>query len=473
MKKYFQFIRSLPFALLLLVGGCSLWPLPTVDDSLPLELPQEWQAAVPGENDGSVARLDSFADPVLQQLIAEGLQRNFSLQSISSRVAVAAAQAKAAGAELLPAAELDFSAARRRTQSSGKTAIGNSFSLNGSVSWEPDLWQRLSAGEQAAARDVSAAQADYRAAQLSLAAAIARNWFRLTEADLQLQLAQQTVASYRQSLQVVEEQYRRGLTSALDLRLARSALNNAQADEAERQQLLLSEKRQLELLLGRYPAAELSAARQLPQPTGPIPAGLPSTLLERRPDLQAESLRLQAAGLRSVAAERNRLPLFGLTGSAGTASDRLYRLLDWDYLVWSLAASLTQSLFDGGSKTAEQQLARAQFEQQLADYAEIALTAFGEVEAALSAEDTLKRQAQALQLAVVEAEAGRVLAEQRYRQGLEDIITLQETQRRAFGARSSLLRSERLRLENRIDLHLALGGSLATDVQPEQNTESP
>lgn len=473
MKKNVSFAGWLPFFLLLFVSGCSSWPLANTDESVPLELPEQWAAAVPGANDKAVAQLDSFADPVLQQLIAEGLQRNFSLQAAASRVAAARARATAAGADLWPTAELEFSATRRRARSSSRVTVGNSFGLNGRVSWEPDLWQRLSASEKASASEASAAQADYRAAQLSLAAAIARSWFRLTEADLQLQLAQQTVASYRQSLQVVEEQYRRGLTSALDLRLARSALNNAEADLAERQQLLLGEKRQLEQLLGRYPAGKIVAGQQLPQLEGPVPAGLPAALLERRPDLQAENLRLQAAGLRSAAARRNRLPNFALTGSAGTASERLYRLLDWDYLVWSLAASLTQSLFDGGSKTAEQQLARAQYEQQLADYAEIALTAFGEVEAALSAESTLARQQQALRLAADEAKAGRLLAEQRYRQGLEGIITLQETQRRAFSARSSLLRSERLRLENRIDLHLALGGSLTAKLQPEKKTESP
>lgn len=466
-------LPELTFLLSLLLCGCQSLAPQVTEQVLPLQLPEQFAGASGTEIAEPANWLDSFADPTLSQLISEGLQGNFSLQSAAARIGVARARAKQAGVELFPDLGLEFDAARRRTQNNAVGSTSNSFGLNGSVRWEVDLWQRNSATEQAAASDAEASIADYRAAQLSLAASIARSWFRVTEAALQLKLSGQTLASYQQSLEVIEGQYRRGLTSALDLRLARSALHNAEASQAERLRLHSVEQRLLEQLLGRYPAASISGGRQLPLLTGPVPAGMPSSLLERRPDLRAASFRVAAAGLRTAVAKRNRLPIFQLTGAAGTASDQLYQLFDWDYLVWNLAASLTQSLFDGGSKTAAQELAASQFEQQLADYAEVALAAFREVEAALAAEATLKQQGEALRFAVGETDAAKLLAEQRYQQGLEGIVTLLETQRRAFSARSNILRVERLRLENRIDLHLALGGSLGETDQPKKMMESP
>jgi len=456
---------------LLLISGCQ--PQLFTQKKTLSEFPQPptWTAAPTADQSEPGAWLDSFTDPTLYRLITEGLQNNFSLQSAAARIRAAQARATQAGAELLPTAILDSSAARRKTQPSG--SVNNSFSLTGRVQWEIDLWGRFDLSARAATAEAKATQTDYRAAQLSLAANIARSWFQLCEAGLQLRLAEQIVASYQQSLQVIEEQYRSGLTSALDLRLARSELSSAQASQAERARLFDSGQRALEQLLGRYPSGSLASSHQLPELSAELPVGLPSTLLQRRPDIQASELRLQAAELRTTAAQRNRLPTFALTGSAGTASERLYRLLDWDYLVWSLAASATQSLFDGGRKAAEQQLTKAQFDEQLNTYAEKLLTAFREVEGSLASEDSLRNQERALQQTVSEADEAQHLAEQRYRQGLEGIITLLETQRRAFSARSNLLRTSRLRLENRVDLHLALAGPIGTFIPLHEGMETP
>lgn len=459
--------------LLLLLVGCQALRTPVAVVPQPLLAPQQWSSAAETGSSEPLSWLADFSAPHLELLIAEGIGQNFSLKVAAARISAAQARARLAGADLLPSAALDFSAARRRTSNSGSGAIGNNFALNGALRWEIDLWGRLSQTEQAALSDAVASVADHNAAQLSLAANIARGWFRLTEAELQLQLTSETEESYQQSLAVIEEQYRSGLTSALDLRLARTALTNAQAAKAERQRSLDQERRNLELLLGRYPAGQIAGADSLLPLRKQIPLGLPSTLLERRPDLQAAALRLRAAGHRSSAAQQNRLPIFQLTTSAGTASDKLYQLLDWDYLLWSLAGSLTQSVFDGGRKTAEQDLARAQVDQQLAEYAVAAQIAFAEVEVALAAENSLQQQELALQLSVDEAQQAQTLAEQRYRQGLEGIITLLETQRRAFTARIAQLRTSRLRLENRIDLHLALGGSFADPAQSAEIMESP
>lgn len=458
-----QLALSLFISVTLLATGCA--PKVTWSDphsKLPLS-PDNWTATEtsPATMLAPDAWLDSFTDPQLAALTAEALQGNFNLQLLAARVKTAQARARMAGAELSPEADLQFSAARRQTNTGGDAAVTNNFALQGSLSWEIDLWKRLDYAKQAAGSDVAASQADRQAAQFSLVASVARSWFRLNEAQRQRQLASATEDSYRQSLQVIEQQYRRGLNSALDLRLARAALATAQSSNADRQRQLDQQRRELEILLGRYPAGALVASGQLPQLAQAVPVGLPSTLLQRRPDLQAAALRLTASSQRSAAAELNRLPVFKLTTAAGTASDKLYQLLDWNYLLWNLAGSVVQPLFDGGRRSAEQQLAASQVEELLAEYAGSALNAFREVETALAAERYLQQQESSLQTSVVEAVEAQALAEQRYRQGLEGIITLQETQRRAFSAQVALLSTSRQRLENRVNLHLALGGPFA------------
>jgi len=472
-------MRQLALRLLLIItllaGGCAPKAArPDPQTKLP-QPPGNWTATetVPETAKEPTAWLDSFADPQLEALVAEALQENLNLQLLAARINAARARATIAGAELSPNADLQFSAARRQTASGGSSAISNNFALQGSLSWEVDLWNRLGYGKQAAITELGASQADRQAAQFSLAATVARNWFRLNEALRQLQLAVATEDSYRQTLQVIEQQYRSGLNSALDLRLARASLANAQSINADRQRQLDLQRRELETLLGRYPSGNLAISGQLPQLTRAVPVGLPSTLLQRRPDLQAAALRLTASYQRAAAVDLNRLPIFKLTAAAGTASEKLYQLLDWDYLLWSLAGSVVQPLLDGGRRSAEQNLAASQVEELLADYADSALNAYREVETTLAAESYLHQQQTALQTSVSEALEAQALAEQRYRQGLEGIITLQETQRRAFTAQIALLTTSRQRLENRINLHLALGGPFANPQESTTVEDSP
>ena len=468
-----QFLTLLAMLISLLLCSCSRQITPPDYQAQVPAAPTLWSASQFANQTPPAGWLDSIADRQLETLVAEALQGNFNLQRLAARISNARARARIAGAELSPTTDLQFTAARRQTGSSGSSSISNNFALQGALSWEVDLWSRLSYGKQAAVSEVGAAQADRQAAQLSLVANVARNWFQLTEAGQQLQLAEATETSYRQSLQIIEEQYRSGLNSALDLRLARSSLANAKSIKAGRQRQLDQLRRELEILLGRYPAGTLEGAERLPQLALEVPAGLPSTLLERRPDLQAAALRLTASSQRSAAASLNHLPIFQLTATAGTASDKLYQLLDWDYLLWSLAGSLAQPLLDGGRRSAEQELAASLTEELLADYATSALNAYREVEETLAAEAYLQQQEKALQTAVAEATEAQALAEQRYLQGLEGIITLLETQRRAFSAQIALLASSRQRLENRINLHLALGGPFAAGQEPLTAEDSP
>jgi len=340
------------------------------------------------------------------------------------------------------------------------------FNARVNAAWEIDLWGRLANEKRAAARDADAAAADYQAARLSLAAAVAQAWFDAVEAELQVKLAQDTVRNFRDNLEVVHESFRAGLNSALDVRLERANLAGAEAElEAS---LIVRDRsvRSLEVLLGRYPSGELAVATELPMIESEVPAGLPAEILVRRPDVRSAALRLEASDERFSSARKNRLPGIALTASGGVSSGQLGNLLDYDAIIWSIAADLAAPVFQGGRLQAERDLAGAENEEVLSDYAQVVLVAFREVESALTAERILASQEAALEVAARESVEAEALALERYRAGLVDIITWLEARRRAFNARSSLLSVSNARLQNRIALYLALGGGFEAKASP-------
>jgi outer membrane protein TolC len=194
--------------------------------------------------------------------------------------------------------------------------------------------------------------------------------------------------------------------------------------------------------------------------------------MRRRPDLLAAERRLSAAHARVLESKQALYPRISLTGSAGTSSDELKNLLDGDYSVWNLVANLLQPVFQGGRLRANVNLAEARELEGLALYAQSVLGAFAEVESALSAEELLSQQEAALTQAAEQSVAARQLADQRYAQGLTDFIAVLEAQRRAFNSQSQLITVQRQRLDNRIDLYLALGGGFGeADMQRPQMVE--
>ena len=431
---------------------------------MPLPTPAAWQGAdASGELTASWLR--QFDDAQLQALVNQALDSekgNFSLRSTIARVQSAQAQQRIVNANRWPQLAVALSGARSQQNVGGTTVKGNDFGLQAQLNWELDLWGRLSNQTRAAFFDYRASEADLAAARLSLTANIARGWYNAIAALRQQQLAEETAASFAQSLAVIEERYRSGIGDALDVSLARantaSAQSRLEARRIEADNTVLA----LETLLGKYPQRQLAVSSELPSLPASPAAGAPLQLLERRPDLKAAQLRLLAATSRNVATQRNLLPSLSLTGSDGVTTTEFKDLFDLDDLVWRIAAQLTAPIFQGGRLKAQREQAEAVKEQALWDYAATALQAFQEVESALRAEQYLAGQEQALATATRESNLAEELAGERYASGLTDITTLLESQRRAFDARSALISVRNQRLQNRINLHLALGGDNAT-----------
>lgn len=443
----------------ILAAACASPGAPPADRRPPVDVPASWSTEAPsGPLGGWLADLGT---PALTRLVHEAVTRNFDLQSAASRVQAARAQARIAGADTLPRIQATAGASRSERATADAGIVdnpSNHFEVQGQVSWEADLWGRLSDESRATREEWQAAMADYDAARLSLAANVARRWFDVIAAQAQTRLARDTVESFSKSLDTIENRYRQGIGDALDVRLARNNLAAARANLAQRRRQQRNLTRALETLAGRYPAALAEPPDTLPDITSAVPAGLPAGLLERRPDLVAANARLNASGYRVAGADKNRLPGIALTASGGTSSNALRDLVDVDLLVWTVAASLTQPIFEGGRLAAQRDLARARDREALNDYASKALTAFREVEDALDSESYLADQEEASRTAAREARAAEELAEDQYRRGLTGIITLLESQRRKFNADSSLIDVANSRLQNRIDLYLALGG---------------
>lgn len=451
---------------LLLSSGCATWTQYTPKtEEIPLAVPQQWSAEAelaPGEVTGWLADFDS---PTLESLVEEAIGRNFDLAAAAARVSAARARADIQGAELWPQIDATFDVSRSRSVSSGANdslaTTRNRFDVDGRVSWELDVWGRIRDTTRAALTDALAVEADFRAARLALAAEVARARFATIEAEQQLQLAVTVVRYFRQSLEVTDGRYRRGIADALDVRLARQNVASADSNLALRQRERDTAVRSFETLLGRYPAGDTDVPDVLPQIVKPVPAGLPSQLLERRPDLIAARGRLFASGDLLRAANKNRLPRFDLTVSGGATSEEFSDLLDYDAVFWSLIAGVLQPIFEGGRLQAERALAAADNREVWSLYAQIVLDALLEVESTLAAEAYLVAEEAALTRAAEEAREAAFLALDEYSKGLTDIVTLLESQRRAVNSESSRLRVARLRLDNRVNLYLALGGPFA------------
>ena len=439
---------------------------------LVVEVPAAWSVPANAADDPIDAWWTTFDAPGLERVIDEALAHNTDLVAAAARVARAEAEARIAGAELKPSLGAGVSGSRQRQVFVGLPIPGDTvpsatyttFGVSLDASWEVDLWGRIRASARAALADAQAGEADLHAARLSIAAQTAKAWFAAVEARQQIELTERSAESFARLAAQIRERYRVGTRPAIDLRLALSNAAAAEAQLRQRRRRLDATLRQLEVLLGRYPSARLLDEIPLDRPSDmppPVPAGLPAELIGRRPDLVAAERRAVAADQRLRAARAALYPRLSLTGGGGTVSDQLSDLLDGDFRTWNLVGNLVQPLFEGGRLRAGVERAAAAGDELLASYAGAVLRAFAEVESALAA-DTLLAEQQASQAEAVEQLlAAESLAEDRYRRGIGDYLTVLESQTRAFTSQSALLALGRERLDNRIDLHLALGGGFA------------
>ena len=449
-------------ALCLLGAGCATKLPPTRAEIQQqalsnIALPTAWKA---GGDAGNIADnwLATFNDPQLDALVAEAIAHNPDLRVTAARVEQAAQYVEVAKAALLPAVNIFGSGG---TKKGGEDAL-QILSLG--VSWEIDLWGRWRYARNAAQEDYGSARSDLEFAHQSLAATTAKSWFTASETWLQLQIADEMVKSAQQLLALAETRQKVGIGSEQDVALARASLGNLQ-DSAKQIRFAHEQTlRALELLLGRYPSTELQSRHDLAKLPGPVPVGMPLEMLERRPDLIASERRVAAAFNRVGEAKAARLPRLFLNANLRALDSAILNFApDFKNPTGGFGAKLLAPVYQGGALQAQVEIKTLEQKEAVADYARMALRAIGDVENALAAGRTLDEREQLQQRTVADNQRALELTETSYRVGKSDLRAVQQQQLSVYAARVAQLRVRSEQLAQRVNLHLALGGSFQTD----------
>lgn len=476
-----SFRRAATLFTVFLVAGCGAGSTPSSElGSVSGEIPGSWVASKEGRSGVDQAWIRRFRDPRLMALVDEAVIRNPDVRIAGERVQQAVLLARQAQADSLPQLSLGLDGRRNRQNFVGFPNFGgpaggggstsdvlsttsNNFGVSLDVSWEPDIWGRVAAANSAEIARIQAEGNALLAVRASLAGQVAKAWLALGEANEQLALAQNSVALRDLTVQAVQERFANSLTddggSAADLRLVRTDRATARQTQVLREREVASARRQIELLVGRYPAGKIGRGSVLlPKLPPKPPAGLPSELLQRRPDILEAERRYAASRKDEQAADLARFPSLSLTSSAGRTSSDVGDLLDSDFGVWSLGGNLVTPILNGGRLTAEFKASQSRSRSALAALQGAVLEAFGEVEQALLADAFLDRQILAGEAALAEAIASDKASDQAYADGVETALNVLEARGARTQIASQLITLRRQRLENRIDLHLALGG---------------
>lgn len=453
-------------AALALVGGCSLAPQYVRPDA-----PVAPQFVGDAAGNAAHAAVDTgwrtfFPDPRLQALIATALENNRDLRTAAERIEEARAQYNIQRADLVPNFNGTVTESRSRTPASlnatGKPLVATAYQVGLSLaSFELDFFGRVRSLNDAALAQYLATEEARRSVQISLVAEVAKAYLAERAFAEQLDLAQQTLKGRQTGYDLAKQRFDVGASSALDLRQAETLVLAARVAAATLVRQRAQAENALTLLVGKPPGA-LPPARMLEEQkiVTDIPAGLPSNLLEQRPDIRAAEQRLRAANANIGAARAAFFPRISLTAGLGTASNELSGLFDAGSRAWSFAPQLVLPIFDGGRNRASLDLAQVRRNLAVTDYEKSIQVAFREVSDALVARAPLEEQIEAQRLTQVADEDRLRLANERYKNGIASFLDVLDAERELFTAQQALVQARLLRLTNAIDLYRALGGGL-------------
>jgi NodT family efflux transporter outer membrane factor (OMF) lipoprotein len=444
------------------LAGCALKVPPThtevVDQALPTttRIPPAWKAT-PTSNPVVDDWLKSFNDPALEALVAEAIANNLDLHIAATKVAIAQQAVIVVGSQLLPQVGAVLGA--RATNDEDHSGTSNSTIAYAGVAWELDVWGRLRAQRASSEASYETVALDYAYARQSLAATTAKLWYLTIETHRLVALSEVAVAIYRQLLALVQIRRSAGKDSDLDVVDVRAKLETAQSEVVRERERYDEARRALEVLLGRYPAAEIDVAAAYPALPALPGASVPSALLERRPDLVAAEREVLAAFRNEEAAELALLPEFSFSLLGGRMGDQVMNLLRLNPWLASAGIGVSIPIYEGGALRARVEIATAQQAQAVARYGAVALTAFREVETSLANERLLALQLPLDQKALDDrAEAVRIATIQ-YKAGRRDLLWVAQLQSAALATEADLIKLQSAQRVNRVRLHQVLGGS--------------
>jgi len=447
--------------LAVLAAGCMAGP----DYKRPaVHAPPSYRGGAAPSDAASLADKDwaqVFPDPALSELIRAALAQNQDVLIAATRIEQAEAQLGIRRADQLPAVNLGLAAGRERIAATSLTPpiTTSLFQGNVSASWELDFWGKFRRATQAARADLLAAEWNGRAVITSLIASLAGAYYQLLELDLQLEISKRTLTSRQESLQLTRLQESQGAVSLLDVRQAEQLVYNAAQTIIDIERRTEQQENFISVLLARNPGPIPRGRKLTEQPHDPlVPAGLPSSLLQRRPDIQLQEARLVAANARIGVARAAFFPSISLTGGAGVQSAALTDLFKGPSGVWNFIGSLTQPIFAGGRLSSGVKLAEAQQKEALIVYQQTIQQAFREVSDALVAYRKNRQFREQQELLANSTRDALSLAEQRYRGGAASYLEVLDSNTRTFTAELGLAQAQLNELLALVQLYNALGG---------------
>ncbi len=451
--------RALWVALAFAIGGCALTP----DYERPdLGVPAEYvEPAASGESIANLDWWEVFQDPELQELVRVALSENKDLGSALARISQARSQLTVVRANQFPFLDIFGLAGRGKASQiviPGASTRDN-FDLAADLSFELDLWRRLSRATEAAKADLLATEASYRNVTISLVANDASFYLLLRDLDARLAISRRTVSSRRGSLAIIQARFDKGTVPELDVNQAQIELSIAEAAVAAFERQVIRTENALRILLGRNPGP-ITRGGELDEQVFPpdVPAGLPSELLQRRPDVVVAEEQLIAETALIGVAEALRYPSITLTGSFGAVSDELSDLDSDNAEAWNIGANIFAPIFNSGQLKAQAEAQRARAEQALRDYEATLLQAFREVEDALVGVRTLREEHAARQRQVVAARNAARLSRARYDGGVVDYLEVLDSERSLFASELDESATLQQSLNAVVGLYKALGG---------------
>lgn len=458
---------------LVLLSACTVGPAyekPGLPTATPLPAAFKaldgWKVATPGDLLDRGDWWTLLGDPQMDALIARVNVSNQTIAAAEANYRQARAIVREQRASLFPTIDLSGSATRAggsaSVNSSGGSGAAGRYQASIGASWEPDLWGRIRNGVTGARAGEQASAADLAGARLSMQGELAVNYLGLRKTDAELALVGKTVEGYQRSLQITQNRYAAAIAPKSDVLQATTQLASAQAELESLRQDRAAYENAIATLVGE-PA---SAFRLAADPTWTarvpeIPAGVPSTLLERRPDIAAAERRVAAANADIGVARAAFFPTFGLSAAGATSASSLGNLFSASANTWSLGLSAAQTLFDAGARKARVEQARASYDASVADYRQTALAAFEDVENQLTAAQVLERRYALLTTSANAADQTEQMILNQYKAGqvaYTDVVTAQAS---ALSARRALLTAAVARQTTAVALIQALGGGWA------------
>ncbi len=448
-----------------LLGGCALGP----NYERPgVAKPETFrgQAATEAVSFADAPWWEAFQDATLKALIQEALRNNYDAAIAAARVQEARANLRVAKSDLFPSLDYGAQAGRARLPLGGLNLpdgtdhrTDNFFIGTMSMAWELDIWGRVRRSNEAARATLFATEDARRGVWLTLVSDLAQAYFQLLALDVQLQVAQNSTQAYQRTYDLFEDRFNLGVASRLETSRALGALGSARATVPQIQSAIVARENQISVLLGKAPGPIPRGQPMYAQPVAPtVPAGLPSALLERRPDLRQAEQHLVAANARIGVAKAEFFPKLSLTALFGAASPELSTLTGGGATVWAVAGMLSGPLLNAGRTTGQYRASIAQWEQVRLRYEQSVLGALREVSDSLTALGKLSEAETGQTTAVRGLEDAVVHATDRYRQGLASYYEVLEAQQQLYPAQNTLAQIRANRLVAYVQLYKALGG---------------